>query len=333
MYGVLGASVSGLIITNLLVKMPEENIPESHPNQYDEQSEGGGLLEDDYFLDDDETTGDHPMPVVFSTYHLTSGEFKSLERRNVISIGKNDPMFYWRNTRQDSNDLEEDDNDVSFTWEDATNQVDIDEGSTLGYDTTVNAATGGNQLIKKIETSEIAKKFRDYGVYPVDESIYGISSKYGPRIDPISGKEEVFHTGLDIWSTSINGANIYAILPGAVSEVNYNEAGFGHHVIIDHGNFRTLYAHMGETPNVEVGDVVSAGDKIGIVGTTGRSTGPHLHLEVDVGGVKIDPEPFMSIVGQPNNRNKPKKEYVQAVTNEESDKDENEEEKETEDNN
>lgn len=312
MYGVLGASASGLIIANLLVRMPEEHLPITQSNDLTEEEIGlpEGLSED--LLDDESASGDHPMPVVFSTYHLTNGGFDSLQSNKVIHLGKGNPMFFWKASDQSlANE------DVSFTWADAVEQVDIEEGATLGYDTKVDAATGGNELIKSVETSEIAKKFRDYGVYPVDESVYGVSSKYGPRVDPISGKEKVFHTGLDIWSSNINQQNIYSVLPGAVSRVSYHEAGFGHHVVIDHGDFKTLYAHMTEKPAIEVGDVVSAGDKIGSVGTTGRSTGPHLHLEVDINGVKIDPEPFMSLVGQPGNKNKPKNTYTQATEVEE----------------
>lgn len=305
-------SASALVLTGLLASMPDEHVS-SVSQANDELAEGFEDFDD--FLNDDFEGGDAPMPQTFHTYHLTDNDFDKLVNNKIVTVGRSNPMFYW-----DESDKGIEESNVSFTWDDALKKVDVKSGTTLGYDTTMDASAGGD-VIKSIETTEIAEKFRDYGVYPVDSSVYGLSSTYGPRMDPISGKEKVFHTGLDIWSTNINKKNIYSMLPGAVSLVEYNESGYGNHVVIDHGNFKTLYAHMDEKPSVEIGQIISAGDKLGIVGTTGRSTGPHLHLEIDVNGVKIDPQPFMSLVGKPGDKNSPKKEYNQSANSLISDND------------
>jgi murein DD-endopeptidase MepM/ murein hydrolase activator NlpD len=95
-----------------------------------------------------------------------------------------------------------------------------------------------------------------------------------------------FHSGLDYFS--VMGGNIYAAAPG---KVVYQGTLLlhGNTTMIDHGwGVYTLYAHQSEYL-VGEGQRVSAGELIGLVGSTGRSTGPHLHLEVWVGGVQVDP--------------------------------------------
>ncbi|HYG59898.1 MAG TPA: M23 family metallopeptidase, partial [Symbiobacteriaceae bacterium] len=76
---------------------------------------------------------------------------------------------------------------------------------------------------------------------------------------------------------------------GTVVHAGWMVGGYGYTVVIDHGyGFTTLYAHFDEV-NSSVGDVVSRGDVIGWVGSTGNSTGPHVHYEVHVNGVPVDP--------------------------------------------
>lgn len=95
------------------------------------------------------------------------------------------------------------------------------------------------------------------------------------------------HTGVDIacpW-----GVAIFAADSGVVSSVQYLRTGYGYHVIINHGGgLQTLYGHM-STISVKAGDRVEKGQVIGLEGSTGRSTGPHLHFEVRVGGGKVNP--------------------------------------------
>jgi murein DD-endopeptidase MepM/ murein hydrolase activator NlpD len=96
------------------------------------------------------------------------------------------------------------------------------------------------------------------------------------------------HNGTDITGSGISGTNIYAMRSGTVREARYGEnGGFGYTVIIDHCEiFSTLYAHLNEI-SVKSEQVVNRGDIIGTVGNTGRSTGPHLHLELRVNNTRF----------------------------------------------
>lgn len=117
---------------------------------------------------------------------------------------------------------------------------------------------------------------------------YYLSSLFGGRIDPISGRP-ASHTGTDIPAPS--GTPIYAAQDGVVTTVNRNKnsSSYGYYCIISHGNgYATLYAHQCQVPPLTEGQTVSKGQVIGYVGTTGRSTGNHLHFELRVNGVRGD---------------------------------------------
>ena len=117
---------------------------------------------------------------------------------------------------------------------------------------------------------------------------YKISSLFGSRIDPINGRRDN-HTGTDI--PAPGGTPIYAAQDGIVTTVNRNKnaSSYGYYCIISHGNgYATLYAHQCQVPPVTEGQTVSKGQVIGYVGTTGRSTGNHLHYELRVNGVRGD---------------------------------------------
>lgn len=111
-------------------------------------------------------------------------------------------------------------------------------------------------------------------------------SGFGMRIHPIH-KVKKFHKGLDF--TAPQGTDIQATGDGKVISINKTGSGFGKHLVIDHGfGYKTLYAHM-HTISVKEGQTVKKGQKIGIVGNTGTSTAPHLHYEVWLNGVAINP--------------------------------------------
>lgn len=118
-----------------------------------------------------------------------------------------------------------------------------------------------------------------------------ISSGFGYRSDPFAGSP-AFHAGLDFKGPT--GAPIYAAARGKVVSVG-RRAGYGNCVDIDHGNgLRTRYAHMSAF-RTRVGQSVIAGQVIGAVGSTGRSTGPHLHFEVRLHGRPVNPRPFLEV--------------------------------------
>lgn len=116
-----------------------------------------------------------------------------------------------------------------------------------------------------------------------------ISSGFGYRADPFTGGA-AFHAGLDFKGPI--GAPIYAAAAGTISFVGQQQ-GYGNTVEIDHGNgLMTRYAHMSGF-RARVGQPVEAGQVIGLIGNTGRSTGPHLHFEVRHNDRPVNPRPFL----------------------------------------
>ena len=117
-----------------------------------------------------------------------------------------------------------------------------------------------------------------------------VTSEFGNRIDPITGKRKG-HTGMDLAVPT--GTLIRAALPGTVTVSKYNAGGYGYYVCIDHGNgLVTLYGHCSQLL-ARVGQNVQAGDIIALSGSTGRSTGPHLHFEVRVNGERTNPRAYL----------------------------------------
>ncbi|UDF12340.1 M23 family metallopeptidase [Antiquaquibacter oligotrophicus] len=122
-----------------------------------------------------------------------------------------------------------------------------------------------------------------------------ITDGYGPRDVNVSGS--AFHNGTDF--TPGDGTPIYAIADGVVSLHSEDQGGFGNHVILTHEingqKVESVYAHMqyGSSP-LTVGETVRVGDFIGLVGNTGTSYGAHLHLEIHLDGVAVDPFVWLS---------------------------------------
>jgi len=149
-----------------------------------------------------------------------------------------------------------------------------------------------NSYFSTLSTSDPGYTYTGSGIFTWPLSISGtLTSNYGYRIHPISGKRKM-HTGLDIAAPA--GTPVLAAESGTVIAVKNLSTGYGHHVIISHGSsIATLYAHMSSI-NVSVGQSVSRGQQIGGVGTTGASTGNHLHFEVRVNGSHVSPWGYVS---------------------------------------
>lgn len=142
------------------------------------------------------------------------------------------------------------------------------------------------------ESEFLVTEFRDFdGLFanPVIPAIVG--SGFGPRLHPILGYVRN-HNGLDLSANF--GEPIYASAPGIV-QIASTFGGYGETVVLDHGGgLLTLYAHQ-SVIGVDVGDEVQRGDVIGFIGSTGLSTGPHLHYEVWVdGSTAVDPLPYLT---------------------------------------
>ncbi|MCB1180336.1 MAG: M23 family metallopeptidase [Leptospiraceae bacterium] len=128
---------------------------------------------------------------------------------------------------------------------------------------------------------------------PLGPGIGFIASTFGNREDPVLGGGE-FHNGVDF--ATGQGTPIYASAPGIIGESAYSENSLGNYIRINHANgFFTIYAHCSEVL-VKKGDKIKRGDLIGRVGSTGKSTGPHLHYEVHIGlDAAINPQEFINI--------------------------------------
>lgn len=127
-------------------------------------------------------------------------------------------------------------------------------------------------------------------IQPVsNKQLNRIASGFGVRIDPVYGTPKM-HKGLDF--TAPQGTPIYCTGDGVVKEAGFSDAGFGNHVVINHGyGYETVYGHMVKVKS-RVGQKVKRGEVIGWVGSTGKSTGPHCHYEVHINGNAVDPVYF-----------------------------------------
>ncbi len=130
-------------------------------------------------------------------------------------------------------------------------------------------------------------------------SLQYISSGFGYRTDPFDGAA-AFHAGLDFRGPI--GAPIYAAAKGVISFAG-QRSGYGNCIEVSHGNgLLTRYAHMSEF-HATVGQQVAAGAVIGAIGSTGRSTGPHLHFEVRINDRPVNPRPFLEAASHVSQKN------------------------------
>ena len=128
--------------------------------------------------------------------------------------------------------------------------------------------------------------------FDVVEGEYHISSPFGPRVDPVYGDVR-FHKGQDIGME--RGKPVYASGDATVERADYNMNGYGNEVLLDHGyGYKTRYAHL-DSILVKVGESVKRGERIGTVGSTGKSTGPHLHYEVYYLGRAVNPMKYIDL--------------------------------------
>jgi len=141
------------------------------------------------------------------------------------------------------------------------------------------------------EVTEVSIDGITMPVQPMDGTTK--TSSFGMRTNPVSGEHKL-HAGTDL---SGGSSQIVAILPGSVVTNTNDPGGWGNYIVIDHGdldgvNLQSLYAHLSAS-NVSVGQEVNGGNKIGTMGTTGNSTGVHLHIEIHEDGTAVDPEKYL----------------------------------------
>jgi murein DD-endopeptidase MepM/ murein hydrolase activator NlpD len=155
------------------------------------------------------------------------------------------------------------------------------------------AGTFERQLYRiNITRSQMERLNRTLALVPYRKPVIGeveFTSGFGIRIDPFLGRPAM-HTGLDFRAAT--GDPVRATANGKVASAGW-AGGYGRMVEIDHGNgLSTRYGHLSEI-GVKVGDQIKIGQVIGAVGSTGRSTGPHLHYETRIDGEAVDPQKFL----------------------------------------
>jgi murein DD-endopeptidase MepM/ murein hydrolase activator NlpD len=127
---------------------------------------------------------------------------------------------------------------------------------------------------------------------------FQITQPFGPTsllLEPPYGPYPHFHTGIDMAAPL--GTSVTAAADGVVVAVGHSGVGYGNYVVIAHGSgVETLYGHLLAT-TVSTGQVVVRGQQVGLEGSTGFSTGPHLHFELRVNGAVLDPMPYLPIPG------------------------------------
>lgn len=152
------------------------------------------------------------------------------------------------------------------------------------------AANQVDAEIRKLEkelSAQISQVRSESGfMWPLAASINTLSSLYGNRKNPTGGGTDN-HTGIDI--PAAKNTPIYAAKSGVVTTSTRIKGSYGEYVVVSHSDgTSTLYAHM-NSRNVSKGQTVNQGDVIGYVGSTGRSTGNHLHFEIRINGSRVDP--------------------------------------------
>ena len=130
-------------------------------------------------------------------------------------------------------------------------------------------------------------------MHPPLKGQLNISSHYGTRRNPFGKKTTEHHSGLDLSAKA--GTPIYAMLPGTVEAIGYDKRS-GNYIKLRHGNFTVSYCHLIKKASIPIGTHVAAGTPVDHIGSTGRSTGPHLHITLKHNGQIIDPAILFSFL-------------------------------------
>ena len=167
----------------------------------------------------------------------------------------------------------------------------VDASSSRGQVVYRNLFDSGNQVLYGRPYAEAQKSSANGFISPLGNGWRSmVTSEFGGRTDPLTG-EWAGHTGLDLGASK--GTAIRSAKAGTVKTVVFGSTGYGYYLTIDHGNgMVTLYGHCSQIL-VREGQTVKAGETIAKVGSTGRSTGNHLHFEVRVDGVQKNPRNYL----------------------------------------
>lgn len=151
-------------------------------------------------------------------------------------------------------------------------------GSSSSGDSSSGGSSSGGSSSGSVSTN---------GMFRISAAKYPITSGFVDRINPVTGLHES-HKGIDIGAPY--GDPVYSLMDGVVT-YSGEMSGYGNVVVVNHGSMSTLYAHNSRL-TVSPGQRVSGGQQIAVVGSTGQSTGPHIHFEVIINGSRIDPSGY-----------------------------------------
>jgi murein DD-endopeptidase MepM/ murein hydrolase activator NlpD len=152
-----------------------------------------------------------------------------------------------------------------------------------------------SRAIKPALEQTLESEAEQAAAFPNGKPVVGelpVSSEFGLRPNPFGGRSYEMHDGIDFAGPV--GKPILATAEGVVVAADYN-GGYGNHVKIDHGyNYETLYAHL-SAMEVKIGDRVRRGEVVGYLGSTGRSSGPHLHYSIYRNGQAVNPRHYLKL--------------------------------------
>lgn len=200
---------------------------------------------------------------------LTEGEFANME---LLIAAKEEEMNKYYANIADNEALQE---ELDAEWDDMNDDLKALE----------------EQLKKEEEEAKKKKVIYDGGqfIWPLKNN-FKVTSKYGYRTHPVTGQKYSFHNGMDIGASS--GTPILSVYKGVVAKVAYTSLA-GNYIMINHGSgLYTVYMHCSKVIAKE-GQTVKQGQTIALVGSTGRSTAPHLHFSVRLNGEYVNPGPYI----------------------------------------
>ena len=218
------------------------------------------------------------------TRTVTDGEGNETEETDTVAIPISDLNAVYGNLESTLG--------RTITEENRINAAQIYSRMLYGYGLPRDGSIGEDEWIGGVFDGEIYTGGGDFAS-PLGANWRSmVTSEFGWRPNPFGGGGGEGHSGLDMGAPK--GTPIQAARTGVVSYVkDSGSSGYGYHVVIDHGDgMVTLYAHCSKV-YVRSGQMVQQGDVIAAVGSTGRSTGNHLHLEVRIGGKKVNPRQFL----------------------------------------
>ena len=194
----------------------------------------------------------------------------------------------------DMETLEDKYNELARLYQEANNELSAarayQEATEADYNKILEDLQATQNEWNSLMGTGMAEYVGGYFAWPTPGYNY-ITSGFGWRT--LYGRPN-YHTGIDISGYGIYGAPVIASNTGRVVRVRYYSTGYGYHVMVDHGdNNWTVYAHLSGIA-VNEGDWVAQGQTVGYVGSTGNSTGPHLHFEIRIGGTQVDPLGYVS---------------------------------------